>query len=285
MDSRTLNTSAKYFYEARPSWEAPPRPVEGAPNIVIIVLDDVGYAQLGCFGSDIETPNIDRLAASGLQYTNFHTTALCSSSRSSLLTGRNHHRNGMGRVIELATGFPGYNSIIPFENGFLSEALLAAGYATMATGKWHLTPESECHAAASRARWPLGRGFERFYGFMSGENHQFAPTLYRDNHVLQGHDDDRGGYHLTSDLVAQATQFIRDLVSLDPSRPFLLYFCPGACHSPHQAPPEYIEAYRGRFDGGWDRWRDATFAAPASTSPPSLHRRAVATSTLGTGLG
>jgi arylsulfatase len=251
--------TGKYFYEAEPSWPEEQAAPAGAPNVVIVVLDDVGYAQLGCFGSDIETPTMDGLAAAGLQYTNFHTTALCSATRSSLLTGRNHHRNGMGRVVELATGFPGYNAIVPAANGFLSEALLEAGYATMAVGKWHLTPESELHAAATRRRWPLGRGFERFYGFMSGENHQFAPTLYCDNHVVRTLEPHAPDYHLTEDLVAQATRFVRDVRSLDPRKPFFLYFAPGACHSPHQAPRRFVEHYRGRFDRGWDDWRSAAF--------------------------
>jgi arylsulfatase len=165
----------------------------------------------------------------------------------------------MGRVIELATGFPGYNATIPPANGFLSEALVEAGYATMACGKWHLTPESELHAAASRRRWPLGRGFERFYGFMSGENHQFAPTLYRDNHVVRTLGPHPPGYHLSEDLVAEATRFIRDVRAVDPDKPFFLYFTPGACHSPHQAPRKWIDRYRGHFDCGWDRWRADIF--------------------------
>jgi arylsulfatase A-like enzyme len=252
--------TAKYFYDAEPSWPEPARVPDGSANVLAVVLDDVGYAQLGCYGSDIATPNIDRLAAGGIQYTNFHTTSVCSSTRASLLTGRNHHRNGMGRVIELATGFDGYNSNIPKSNGFLSEVLRDAGYATMAVGKWHLTPEYECHAAASRERWPLGRGFERFYGFMSGENHQFAPTLYCDNHVLRRDDTGPGSnYHLTEDLVLQARQFIYDLRSVNPEKPFFLYFCPGACHSPHQAPRQYVDRYRQRFDQGWDEWRREVF--------------------------
>jgi arylsulfatase A-like enzyme len=252
--------TAKYFYDAEPHWPQEPKAAGGAPNIVVIVLDDVGYAQLGCYGSDIATPAIDALASGGLQYTNFHTTALCSASRASLLTGRNHHRSGMGRVIELATGFPGYNARIPRCNGFLSEVLLQAGYATMAAGKWHLTPEEEVNAGASRRRWPLGRGFERFYGFMSGETHQFAPALYRDNHILRNADVVTDGYHLTSDLVAQALQFVTDVKSVAPAKPYFLYFCTGACHSPHQAPAEWIERYRGRFAQGWDAWREETFA-------------------------
>lgn len=234
------------------------RPPRGAPNILLIVLDDVGFAQLGRFGSDIATPVFDELAAGGLRFSNFHTTALCSPTRSCLLTGRNHHSNGMGRIIELATGFPGYDGRIPRSNGLLPEMLVPHGYAAWAVGKWHLTPADETHAAASRARWPLGRGFERWYGFFEGETHQFSPALVCDNHPIEpprGYDE---GYHLTEDLVDQAIGLVRDLRSVDPAKPFLLYLYPGACHAPHQAPPSWIERYRGHFDSGWDAWHQAT---------------------------
>ncbi len=248
----------RYHDESTPSWPEPTRAPRGAPNVVIVVLDDVGFAQLGCFGSDIATPNLDRLAAEGLQYTNFHTTALCSPTRSCVLTGRNHHSNGMGRVIEIASGYPGYNSRIPFANGFLSEVLVEIGYSAYAIGKWHLTPEDECHAGASRARWPLGRGFERFYGFMSGETHQFVPNLIDDNHLTTPPYGPDEGYHLTTDLVDRAVSCVRDLRASDPDKPFFLYFATGACHSPHQSPKAWIERYRGAFDDGWDRWREET---------------------------
>jgi arylsulfatase len=250
----------RYHWESTPSWSEPVRAPRDAPNIVLLVLDDVGFAQLGCFGSDLETPSLDALAAGGLRYRNFHTTALCSPTRSCLLTGRNHHSNGMGRVIELATGFPGYNARIPKANGFLSEILVEQGYATWAVGKWHLTPEDEMHLGASRKRWPLGRGFERFYGYFSGETHQFAPALLRDNHQVRQPRHIDEGYHLTEDLVDEASQLVTDLRAIDTDKPFFLYFCTGACHSPHQAPPEWIERYRGRFDGGWDEWRERTLA-------------------------
>ena len=194
----------RYHDESTPWWPEPERAPSGAPNVVIIVLDDVGFAQLGCFGSDIATPTFDGLAADGLRYTNFHTTALCSPTRSCVLTGRNHHSNGMGRVIEIASGYPGYNARIPFANGFLSEMLVDQGYATFAIGKWHLTPEDELHAGASRVRWPLGRGFERFYGFMSGETHQFVPNPIHDNHYVDPPYTPEEGYHLTTDLVDRA---------------------------------------------------------------------------------
>lgn len=158
--------------DSEPWWPEPKRAPAGAPNVVVVVLDDVGFAQLGCFGSDIDTPTIDRLAAGGLRYTGFHTTALCSPTRSCLMTGRNHHTNGMGRVTDLSRGFPGYDARIPRSSGFLSEILRDEGFATMAIGKWHMTPHEDWHLGASRRRWPLGRGFERFYGYFGGETHQ-----------------------------------------------------------------------------------------------------------------
>jgi len=253
-------TIGRYHHESEPWWPEPVRAPEGAPNVLVVVLDDVGYAQLGCFGSDLDTPTFDRLAAGGLRYANFHTTALCSPTRACLLTGRNHHSVGMGRIVELATGFPGYDARIPRSCGFLPEALVPAGYATWAIGKWHLTPEDELHAGASRARWPLGRGFERFYGFFEGETHQFGPALVEDNHLTQQPYAAEDGYHLTEDLADQLMARVSDLRAVDPDKPFFAWFALGACHSPHQAPPEWLERYRGRFDEGWDAWRPAALA-------------------------
>ena len=250
----------RYHYESRPWWPPQTHAPAGAPNVVLVVLDDVGFAQLGCFGSDLETPVLDGLAEDGLRFTNFHTTALCSPTRACLLTGRNHHAVGMGRITELAAGFPGYHGRIPRSARFLSEILRDAGWATYAVGKWHLTPEEECHEAASRARWPLGRGFERFYGFFGGETHQFAPALVCDNHLIEPPRSWRDGYHLTEDLIDQATAMVSDLRAVDADKPFFLYLCFGACHAPHQAPPAWVEHHRGRFDAGWDAWREATFA-------------------------
>ncbi|HMD44538.1 MAG TPA: arylsulfatase [Acidimicrobiales bacterium] len=253
------------FEESVPWWPEPVRAPEGSANVVFVLLDDVGFAQLGCFGSDIATPHLDTLAAGGLRYANFHTTALCSPTRSCVLTGRNHHSNGMGRIVELATGFPGYDSRIPRSNGFLSEMLLPLGYATYAVGKWHLTPDAECHSAAPRTNWPLGRGFERWYGFMEGETHQFVPSLFCDNHQTKPPRTPEEGYHLTEDLADTAIGYLKDLRAADPTKPFFLYFCTGACHAPHQAPAQWIERYRGAFDGGWDAWRDATLARQKAT--------------------
>lgn len=251
----------RYHWESEPHWPPRPEPREGAPNVVIVLLDDVGFAQLGCFGSDIETPTMDRLAHGGLRYSNFHTTALCSPTRACVLTGRNHHTCGMGRIIELAAGFPGYDACPARSIGFLPQMLTPLGYAAWAVGKWHLTPEDETHLAAPRTRWPLGRGFERFYGFINGgETHQFAPALVCDNHFVDTPHMIDGSYHLTADIVDRAIEFMIDLRNVDVHKPFFLYVATGACHSPHQAPREFIEHYRGRFDDGWDRWRERALA-------------------------
>jgi arylsulfatase len=225
--------------------------------VLVVLLDDVGFAQLGCFGSDIATPTFDGLAARGLRYANFHTTALCSPTRACVLSGRNHHTCGMGRVIELATGFPGYDARIPRSCGLLPAMLTPHGYAAYAVGKWHLTPESELHLGARRDRWPLGRGFERFYGFFGGETHQFVPALVHDNHYVDPPGTVGDGYHLTEDLVDRAIEQLDDLRHVDVDKPWFLYLAPGACHSPHQAPADWIARYRGHFDRGWDEWRVA----------------------------
>jgi arylsulfatase len=242
--------------ESTPWWPEPVRAREGAPNVLYIVLDDVGYGQISCFGGLCETPNLDRLAQNGLRYRNFHTTALCSPTRTCLLTGRNHHSNAMATIVENASGFPGYSGRIPFENGFLSEMLTPHGYAAYAVGKWHLTPHEEMNAGARRDRWPLGRGFERFYGFLAGDTNQWEPELVYDNHEIdppRTHDE---GYHLTEDLADRAIEFVTDLRNAQPEKPFFLYFCTGACHAPHHAPKEWIEKYRGKFDMGWEKARE-----------------------------
>ena len=246
--------------ESEAWWPPDPAPPAGAPNVVLVVLDDIGYAQLGSYGSDIDTPNIDALAAGGVRLANFHTTALCSPTRACLLTGRNHHSNGMGRVADLAIGYPGHNGIIPKENGFLSEILSEHGYIPLAVGKWHLTPEDETHFAASRDSWPCGRGFRHWYGFHGGETHQFVPNLFRDHTAVTPPGTPDDGYHLSEDLADEAITMLGALRSVEPEAPFYLHFATGACHSPHHAPDEWIEKYRGQFDGGWDAWREQTFA-------------------------
>jgi arylsulfatase A-like enzyme len=246
--------------ESTPWWPPLPSAPEGAPNIVVVLLDDVGYAQFGCYGSDIATPTFDRLAADGLRYSNFHTTALCSPTRACLLTGRNHHASGMGRIVEFASGFPGYDATMPKANGMLPEILVRNGYATFCVGKWHLAPAGEMVMGGLRDRWPLGRGFERFYGFLGAETDQYHPDLVEDNHQIPPPRTPDEGYHLTEDLADHAIAYVRDLRASRPSTPFLLWFAPGACHAPHQAPREYIDRYRGQFDQGWDRWREAVYA-------------------------
>jgi len=243
-----------------PAWPARQRPAAGAPNVVLLVLDDTGFAHFGAFGGPIRTPHLDSLATGGLRYANFHTTALCSPSRACFLTGRNHHSNGMACITEGATGFPGSNGLMPSENGMLSEILLQQGYSTYCVGKWHLTPGHECSAAGPYERWPLGRGFERFYGFLGGDTHQYYPELVYDNHTVEPPKTPEEGYHLTEDLVDRAIGFIADSRQVDPQKPFFLYFAPGAMHAPHHVPKEWADRYAGAFDDGWDAYRDKAFA-------------------------
>jgi arylsulfatase A-like enzyme len=243
-----------------PAWPVTPRPAPGTPNVLMVVLDDTGFGQLGCYGSPIETPNFDRLAANGLRYNNMHTTALCSPSRSCILTGRNHHSNGMAAITELASGYPGYNGIVPFENGFLSEMLLGHGYNTFMVGKWHLTPSIQETAAGPYDRWPLARGFERFYGFLGGDTSQWYPDLVYDNHQVEPPGTPEEGYHLSADLVDRSIEFIADSTQIDPDKPFYLHLCFGAAHAPHHVPKEWADKYAGKFDEGWDAYRERTFA-------------------------
>jgi arylsulfatase A-like enzyme len=241
--------------ESEPAWPAPLREKEGAPNVLFIVLDDTGFGHLGCYGSPIRTPNLDKLAKNGLLYNNMHTTALCSPSRSCMLTGRNHHSNAMSCITEGSEGYPGSNGAIPFENGFLSEMLLQHGYNTYAVGKWHLTPAEQISAAGPYDRWPLGRGFERYYGFLGGDTSQYYPDLVYDNHQVEPPKTPEEGYHLTEDLVDKAIQFIADAKQLAPQKPFFLYFATGAMHAPHQVQKEWADKYKGQFDDGWDAYR------------------------------
>ena len=246
--------------QSRPAWPEPLRAKEGTPNVIFIVLDDTGFGQLGSYGSPIQTPNLDSLAANGLRYNNFHTTALCSPTRSAIITGRNHHSNAMSCITEGATGYPGSNGYIPFENGFLSEILLQKGYNTYAIGKWHLTPSEQGSAAGPFDRWPLGRGFERFYGFLGGDTHQYYPELVYDNHSVHPEKTPAEGYHLTEDLTDKAISFIADAKQVAPNKPFFLYFAPGTAHAPHHVPREWADAYQGQFDDGWDAYREKVFA-------------------------
>jgi arylsulfatase A-like enzyme len=246
--------------ESSPAWPQPLRARPGSPNVLFVVLDDVGYGQLSPFGGLVDTPNLERLAGNGLRYANMHTTALCSPTRSCILTGRNHHSNGVAAIMETATGFPGYDGRMPFENGMLPEILLEQGYNTFCIGKWHLSPSEESTPAGPFHRWPLGRGFERFYGFLGGETNQWFPDLAYDNHSVPQPKLPDEGYHLTEDLTDKAIQFVLDAHVNAPDKPFFMYYAPGAAHAPHQVGAEWIEKYRGAFDGGWDAYRETVFA-------------------------
>ncbi len=233
---------------------------EGAPNVVYIVLDDVGFSAMSCYGGPIETPHIDRIASRGVRYTQWHTTALCSPTRSCLLTGRNHTRNSMACITELASGFPNASGVIPPENGTIAEVLAEAGWNTYIVGKWHLTPDHEMNLAATKRNWPLSRGFERFYGFLGAETNQWYPELVYDNHPVEQPKEPDEGYHFTEDITDKALEFIKDAKVLAPSKPFFLYYAPGGCHSPHHAPREWIDRYKGRFDSGYEAMREETLA-------------------------
>jgi arylsulfatase A-like enzyme len=236
-----------------------PRAAQGAPNVVMVVVDDVGFAQLGCFGAGFETPNIDRVAAAGLRYQRFHVTSVCSATRAALLTGRNHHAVGMGVTQEAALGFPGYHGRIPRSAAALPRVLRDHGYNTMAVGKWHLTPKSEYSAAGPFERWPLGLGFERYYGFLGAETNHWAPELVRDNTHIEPPRTPEQGYHLTEDLVDQAIRMIQDQQQAEARKPFFCYLATGAAHAPHQVSEQWVTPYRGAFDDGWEAWRERAF--------------------------
>ncbi len=246
----------KTIKDSEPWFETPNHPGEDAPNIVIILLDDTGFSQLGCYGSSIDTSNIDTLAAHGLQFTNFHVTPLCSPTRASLLTGRSQHAVGMRAVSNFRTGFPNMLGHITNQAATVSEILNTYGYATFCVGKWHLAPMEDCSAAGPFSQWPLGRGFDRFYGFLEGETDQFNPSLTKDNHHIEPPAKPDDGYHLSEDLVDNFLAMVGDLKGVRPDRPFFAYVPFGATHAPHQAPQEYLEKYRGKFDEGWDITRD-----------------------------
>lgn len=250
---RTLADSA-------PWWPTPAHPEPGAPNIVVVLLDDLGFSHLGCFGSELDTPNIDALAAGGLRYTNFHVTPLCSPTRAALLTGRNHHSVGMRGISNWSSGFPNMRGQVSNHAATMGEVLREGGYTTFALGKWHLVSMEHSSAAGPFDQWPLQRGFDRFYGFLDGETDQFAPDLVYDNHRVAPPSSAAQGYHLSEDLVDHALEFIHDTKSIRPDRPFFTYLAFGAMHAPHQAPLAYLAKQRGRYDEGWDVARERWFA-------------------------
>ena len=246
--------------DSEPWFDEPPHPGVDAPNVVIVLLDDTGFAQFGCYGSTIDTPNVDALAAGGLQFTDFHVTPLCSPTRAALLTGRSNHAVGMRAISNFRTGFPNQLGHLSRQAATVAEVLHDEGYATFMVGKWHLAPMEQCSAAGPFDHWPLARGFDRFYGFLEGETDQFYPELIADNHPVDPPSGPAEGYHLSADLVDRALAMIADSKGVRPDRPFFTYLAFGATHAPHQAPAEYLAKYRGRFDEGWDVIRARWFA-------------------------
>lgn len=229
----------------------------GAPNVILVLLDDVGFGQTSAFGGGIETPSLDALARQGLSYNRFHTTALSSPTRAALLTGRNHHAVGSGRITELASGYDGYTSMMPKSAATVAEILRQNGYATAMFGKNHNTPDWETGTSGPFDRWPTGLGFEYFYGFQGGDTSQFEPTLY-ENTVPVPAQARPAGYHLTTDLADRSIDWVRQVKAAAPDKPYFLYLATGATHAPHHAPKEWVERFKGRFDGGWDEYRRLT---------------------------
>ncbi|MFT5202802.1 MAG: arylsulfatase A-like enzyme [Candidatus Aldehydirespiratoraceae bacterium] len=261
--------------DSSPAWPAPARPRDGAPNILMVLFDDVGFSDFGCYGGDAATPAIDRLAENGIRYTGFHTTAMCSTTRASLLTGRNHHSVGVGCLANFDSGFPGYRGKIAKSAGTIAEMLRPHGYRNYMTGKWHVTPLYETGPTGPTDGWPLARGFDRYYGFLDAETDQYAPELVRDNTHVDPPRTFAEGYHLTEDLADESIRMLAEHRAGVPDQPWFLYFAPGACHAPHQVAKEIIDEYDPMFADGWDAARDrrlerqlAMGIVPAGTELP-----------------
>ncbi len=244
--------------ESKPDFPQPIRAPKNAPNVVIIMTDDTGFGHPSTFGGPIPTPTLERLAKNGLRYNRFHTTALCSPTRAALLTGRNHHSAGTGMITELATGFPGYDAILPPSAALVSQVLKGNGYNTAAFGKWHNTPPWETGPTGPFDRWPTCLGFEYFYGFLGGDTNQWAPSLVENTKRIPPPAEP--GYHLLADMTNRAIDWIRTQKATEPGKPFFVYFAPGATHAPHQAPKAWIDRFKGQFDQGWDKVREETLA-------------------------
>ncbi len=242
--------------------KAPPRfevkAPKGSPNVVVVLLDDIGFGQSSAFGGPCRMPTLDKLAADGLRYNGFHTTALCSPTRTALLTGRNHHINNAGAIMELATAFPGNTGIRPQSVAPVAEMLRLNGYSTAAFGKYHETPPWEVSVSGPLDRWPTHSGFDKFYGFIGGETNQWAPAIF--DGTVRVEPPHEPGYHFTVDMTNQAIAWMQAQHALTPDKPFFVYFATGALHAPHHVPKEYIDRYKGKFDQGWDVLRDETFA-------------------------
>ena len=248
------------IHNSTPHWLSPAKATPGSPNVLVVLFDDVGFADFGCYGSEIDTPTIDAIAATGLRYTGFHTTAMCSTTRAAMLTGRNHHHVGVGCLANFDSGYPGYRGKITRSAGTIAEILRSEGYRNYMLGKWHVTPLTESGPTGPFDGWPLSRGFDRFYGFLDAETDQYSPELVRDNTHIEAPGNYETGYHLTSDLADNAVKMLKDHQAGAPDDPWLLWFAPGACHAPHQAPKELIDHYAAIFAKGWDQTRDDRLA-------------------------
>ena len=249
----------KTYVDSKEDWPAVPKPPEGAPNVVVILLDDVGFGQVSTFGGPVPTPELDKLAAKGLRYNRFHTTAICGPSRAALITGRNHHNCGVGFLAEWATGFPSYNNMIPKSTATLGAVLKGNGYNTGWFGKNHNTPDWESSVAGPFDRWPTGMGFDYFYGFIGGETNQYYPVVFENTVAVEPHKSPEEGYHFMADMTDKAINWMRYCKSVAPQKPFFAYFAPGAAHAPHHSPQEWREKFKGKFDAGWDAVREATY--------------------------
>ena len=243
-----------------PAFPKPAEAPKGAPNVVVILLDDVGFAATSTFGGLARTPSLDALAAGGVRYNRFNTDAICSPTRAALLTGRNHHQVGFGNLQDIPAGFPAYNTIWKKETASVARILRDGGYSTAAFGKWHNTPQWENSSAGPFDRWPTGLGFDHFYGFLAGEDNQYEPHLYDNTTPVESPNRGVPGYHLTSDLVNRAITWVDEHVALAAAKPYFLYLATGAAHQPHQAPADWIARNKGRFDAGWDVYRQQAFA-------------------------
>ena len=248
------------YKDSTPDYPRPVKASKGSPNVLLVLLDDVGFGMCSTFGGPVPTPHLDKLAKNGLTYNRFHTTALCSPTRAALLTGRNHHSCGTGVIIEMGTGYPGYTGIIPQSTSVAAQTLRDNGYATAMFGKAHNTPEPEISPAGPFHNWPTGQGFEYFYGFNQGETNQYYPTLYRNTQPVAQPKSMSEGYHFMADMTDEAIAWTHNVRAANPDKPWFNYFSTSGIHAPHQPPKEYRDKYRGNFDYGWDKQRELTHA-------------------------
>ncbi|MFM7149615.1 MAG: arylsulfatase, partial [Gemmataceae bacterium] len=255
----TASVAGPTIQDSKMKWRGEPRRLrDGAPNVLIVLIDDTGFGHADTFGGECHTPHLTRLWKEGIAYNTFHTTSICSPTRAALLTGRNHHRVGNGTIAERASDFDGYTGIIPQTSATIPEVLHHYGYKSAAFGKWHNTPANQTTAMGPFDRWPTGHGFDHFYGFLAGETSQYEPRLYENLNPIEPPKDEK--YHLTEDMVDKAVSWLKKHQAFSPDKPFFLYWAPGAAHGPHHIFPEWADRYKGKFDDGWDKYRERVFA-------------------------